>query len=172
MSASVPTRQVIQLSGFPISRRVAHLMSQPRFAFAKSHAPPSASSRRSVARPALAYGFPSRWLGGEGFFQPSGSADMPGTQEAPTVRQALPTSSRTLRLQLDLAAQASRLVNAVEDLLDGNALVGIRDRRGTRLDAVEEVTDLGLERVLLLDHGPDVDEVILLLAVDLEGIDA
>src|SRR5690606_656807 len=81
MSASVPTRQVIQLSGFPISRTVAHLMSQPRFAFAKSHAPPSASSRRSVARPALAYGFPSRWLGGEGFFHPSGSADMPGTQE-------------------------------------------------------------------------------------------
>src|SRR5690606_20283113 len=80
MSASVPTRQVIQLSGFPMSRTVAHLMSQPRFAFAKSHAPPSASSRRSVARPALAYGFPSRWLGGEGFFQPSGSADMPGTQ--------------------------------------------------------------------------------------------
>src|SRR5690606_9770098 len=81
MSASVLTRQVIQLSGFPISRRVAHLMSQPRFAFAKSHALPSASSRRSVARPALAYGFPSRWLGGEGFFQPSGSADMPGAQE-------------------------------------------------------------------------------------------
>src|SRR5690606_9896966 len=76
-------RQVIQLSGFPISRRVAHLMSQPRFAFAKSHAPPSASSGRSVARPALAYGFPSRWLGGEGFFQPSGSADMPGTQKRP-----------------------------------------------------------------------------------------
>ncbi len=35
--------------------------------------------------PALAYGFPSRWLGGEGFFQPSGSADMPGTQARPPV---------------------------------------------------------------------------------------
>ena len=81
MSASVRTHQVIQLSGFPISRRVTHLTGQPRFAFAKSHAPPSASSRRSVARPALAYGFPSRWLSGEGFFQPSGSADMPGAQK-------------------------------------------------------------------------------------------
>src|SRR5690606_10439996 len=80
MSASVPTHQVIQLSGFPIFRRVTHLMGKPRFAFAKSHAPPSPSSRRSVARPALAYGFPSRWLSGEGFFQPSGSADMPGAQ--------------------------------------------------------------------------------------------
>ena len=80
MSASVRTHQVIQLSGFPIFRRVTHLTGQPRFAFAKSHAPPSASSRRSVARPALAYGFPSRWLSGEGFFQPSGSADMPGAQ--------------------------------------------------------------------------------------------
>ncbi len=80
MSASVRTHQVIQLSGFPISRRVTDLTGQPRFAFAKSHAPPSASSRRSVAKPALAYGFPSRWLSGEGFFQPSGSADMPGAQ--------------------------------------------------------------------------------------------
>ena len=80
MSASVLTHQVIQLLGFPIFRRVTHLTGQPRFALL-SPCSPSASSRRSVARPALAYGFPSRWLGGEGFFQPSGSADMPGTQQ-------------------------------------------------------------------------------------------
>ena len=92
MSASVLTHQVIQLLGFPIFRRVTHLTGQPRFAFAKSHAPPSASSRRSVARPALAYGFPSRWLGGEGFFQPSGSADMPGTRKKglPQIRLGQP----------------------------------------------------------------------------------
>src|SRR5690606_11035594 len=98
MSTSVRTHQVIQLSGFPILRRVTHLTDQPRFAFAKSHAPPSASSRRSVARPALAYGFPSRWLGGEGFFQPSGSADMPGARKKARV------SPRLLSIPVSVAA--------------------------------------------------------------------
>lgn len=79
--ASIRLVKVIQLSGFPISRRVTHLTGQHRFACAKSHALPSASSRHPVTRNALAYGFPSRWLGGEGLFQPSGATDMPGAHE-------------------------------------------------------------------------------------------
>jgi hypothetical protein len=59
-------------------------MSQPRFAWTKPHAPPWTSSGRPLTGTALAHGLPSRRLGGEDFFQPSGSADMSGTQTSPT----------------------------------------------------------------------------------------
>src|SRR5690606_20376972 len=65
----------------PIFRKVTHLISQPRFAFAMFRILPSASSDPTVTSDALAYGLPSRWLGGMGFFQPTGSADMLGERK-------------------------------------------------------------------------------------------
>lgn len=60
MSASVLTPRAIQPSGFPILRRVARPSSQPRFACATSHAPPSASFRPRCyrRRPCLRVVFP------------------------------------------------------------------------------------------------------------------
>ena len=60
MNPSVLTPQVIQLSGFPTLRKVAHLRSQPRFACATFHVLPSASfrPRRCRQRPCLRIVFP------------------------------------------------------------------------------------------------------------------
>src|SRR5690554_3279082 len=57
LKPSVLTCRAIQLSGFPIFRKVTHSASQPRFAYARLPPDPT------VASGALACWLPSRWLG-------------------------------------------------------------------------------------------------------------